>query len=120
MSDNGYNKLNCSTEELKCELLNYGVKFEGTQMILDSIDIVANNLYQNEQDAQVEKLKDLVFNYLDRQAQSINAKFKVKEESIKEIQKRNTYLGKQIQKMLNEITSNGQKNWKMYDNKIYN
>lgn len=120
MSDNGYNKLNCSTEELRCELLNYGVKFEGRHIILDSINAIAKDLYQNEQDAQVEKLKDLVFNYLDRQAQSINAKLKVKGESIKEIQKRNTYLGKQIQKMLNEITNNGQKNWKMYDNKIYN
>lgn len=120
MSDNSYNKLNCSTEELKCELLNYGVKFEGRNIIQDSINIVVKDLYQNEQDAQVEKLKDLAFNYLDRQGQSLNDKLKVKGESIKEIQKRNTYLGKQIQKMLNEITTNGQKNWKMYDNKIYN
>lgn len=64
-----------------------------------------------------------IFNWIFRREININklnVEFKIKEESIKEIRKCNTYRGKQIQKILNEITTNGQKNWKMYDNKIYN
>lgn len=40
------------------------------------------------------------------------------EESYKQIQKRNTYLGKEIQRIINSL--NKCKNWKMYSNKIYN
>ena len=39
-------------------------------------------------------------------------------ESHKQIQKRNTYLGKEVQRIINKLDKC--KNWKRYSNKIYN